>query len=78
MGRERTDHIWARTFEFMCAAIIGALASKLFDIYWPLHDLQSQLIVGTFIIIILLMVSLSFILIVMALETAHERRRQRK
>lgn len=78
MRKERTDHVWVRTFEFMCAAIIGALASKLFDIYWPLQDLQSQLIVGIFIIISLLIVSLTFILIVLGLETAYERRRQRR
>ena len=81
MGEERTHSNWSRTFEFMCAAIIGAFASKLFDTYWTLHDLQSQLIVGTFIVISLLVVSLVLISIVIGLETMDQklkRRRQRK
>lgn len=73
MSEERVRPTWARTFELMCAAIIGAFASKLLETYWPLHDLQSQLIVGTFIVVSLLLISLTLTWAVVWLEKLEKR-----
>lgn len=75
---ERRGSTGARAYELMCAAIIGALASQLFNTYWNLPDLQSRIIVGAYIVIVLLIVSFAFIQVINLVEFAEERRRHRR
>ena len=78
MSEERKTSLWARTFEFMGAAIIGALASKLFDVYWNMKGIESELIVGGYIIVVLIIVALGFMAITVGIETIHDIKRRRK